>query len=82
MKEKPLTKWRTEELESALSSGFFDNVQKYAAERVLRERELAPDRKLARRIYNAAAWATAFTLGTFIVALGIFWLLATSYRLP
>ena len=48
----------------------------YEAERILRERELAPDRKLARRIHDTPAWALAFSLGTFIVALGIFWLVA------
>jgi hypothetical protein len=79
---KALTRWSTDELETAILSGSLDNIQKYEAERVLRERELAPDRKLARRIYNAAAWAMASSFGTFIFALGIFWLLATGYRLP
>jgi hypothetical protein len=54
----------------------------YEAERILRERELAPDRKLARRIYNSVAWTLAFAVGTFVVGLGIFWLIATGYRLP
>jgi hypothetical protein len=77
-----LTRWSTEELETAILSRSLDNVQIYEAERILRERELAPDRKLARRIYNSVAWTLAFALGTFIVALGIFWLVATGYRLP
>jgi hypothetical protein len=75
MRKRALTHWSTDELETAILSGSLDNIQRYEAERVLRERELAPDRKLARRIYNAAAWAAAFSLGTFIVALGTFWLL-------
>jgi hypothetical protein len=54
----------------------FDSLQSYEAERILRMRESAPDRKLARRIYNNAAWALAFSVGTFIVALGIFWFIA------
>ena len=54
----------------------------FDAECILQERELAPDGKLARAIYNNAAWTLAFSLGTFIVALGIFWLIATGYRLP
>ena len=79
---KPLERWSTDELQTAICSGMFDNLQGYEAERILRMRELAPDRKLARRIYNNAAWTLAFSLGTFIVALGIFWLIATDYRLP
>jgi GYF domain 2 len=67
-----LENWSTAELETALGAGMLDNVQRYEAERILRRRELTPDRKLARRIYNNAAWALAFSLGTFIVALGIF----------
>ena len=82
MRKRALTHWSTDELETAIHSGSLDNIQRYEAERVLRERELAPDRKLARRIYSAAAWAAAFSLGTFIVALTTFWLLATGYRLP
>jgi hypothetical protein len=65
-----------------MQSGTLDNVQRYEAERILRARELLPDRKLARRIHNVAAWTLAFALGTFIVALGVFWLIATGYRLP
>jgi len=38
--------------------------------------------KLARLSYNAAAWAEAYSMGTFIVALIIFWLLATGESLP
>jgi GYF domain 2 len=51
-------------------------------ERVLRELELAPDRKLVGRIHNKVAWTLAFSLGTFVVALGIFWLIATGNQLP
>jgi hypothetical protein len=82
MPRNTLTRWRTDELETAIYSGTLDPIQKYEAERILREREVAPDRKLARRIYNVAAWALAFSVGTFIVALCIFWLIATNYRLP
>ena len=89
MGKRELRRWSTDELETAILSGTLDNVQRYEAERILRERELAPDRKLARRTYNLArrtynnaAWALAFSLGTFIVALGIFWLIASGNRLP
>ena len=82
MTKSALTRWSTEELETAILSRSLDNVQMYEAERILRERELAPDRKLARRIYISVAWTLAFALGTFVVALGIFWLIATGYRLP
>jgi hypothetical protein len=43
----------------------------------LRERFIEPDRKLARRIYKLAAWTAAFSLGTFIVSLMIYWLIGT-----
>lgn len=82
VKPKALEHWSTDELQTAVYSGMLDNVQSYEAERILRGRELAPDRKLARLIHNNAAWTLAFSLGTFIVALGIFWLIATGYRLP
>ena len=74
---RPLKQRSTDELETAIQSGYFDNIQKFEAERILRERERGPDRKLARRTYNAAAWARAYSEGTFIVALIILWLLAT-----
>jgi hypothetical protein len=74
---KTLTRWSTDELETAIQSGSLDAVQRYEAERILRERETAPDRKLARRIHNTAAWTLAFSVGTFIVALIIYWLIAT-----
>ena len=61
-----LTRWSTEELETAVLSRSLDNIQLYEAERILRERELEPDRELARRIYNSVAWT----------------LIATGYRLP
>jgi hypothetical protein len=76
-----LERWSTDELQNAIYSDTLDNTQRYEAERILLARESAPDRKLARRTHNAAAWALAFAFGTFIVALGIFWLLATGYRL-
>ena len=82
VKPKALEHWSTDELQTAVYSGMLDNVQSHEAERILRGRELAPDRKLARLIHNNAAWTLAFSLGTFIVALGIFWLIATGYRLP
>ena len=82
MVRRTLHRWSTEELETALYSGSLDAVQKYEAERILRERENAPYRRLARRTHSAAAWTLAFAVGTFIVALAIFWLIATGYRLP
>jgi hypothetical protein len=82
VKPIPLELWNTDELETALCAGMLDRTQRYEAERVLRQRELVPDRKLARRIFNNAAWALAFSVGTFIVALGIFAVSAGGYRLP
>ena len=72
-----LTQWSTEELEQGLYSESLDVVQRYQANRILRERERAPDRELARRLYNVACWALAFSIGAFIVALMIYWLIAT-----
>jgi len=57
MATKPLRRWSTDELETAISSGRLDNVQRYEAERILSDRERAPERRLVRRSYNAAAWA-------------------------
>jgi hypothetical protein len=74
---KPLRKWRTDELENALLSSSFDLMQKAEAERILKERFAEPDRRLARRINSAVAWALAFSMGTFIVSLLIYWLIAT-----
>jgi hypothetical protein len=82
MTTKPLNRWSTDELETAIYSGQLDNIQRYQAERILSERERAPERRLARWSYNAAAWALAFSMSTFIVALIIFWLLATDKSLP
>ena len=82
MAAKPLRRWSTDELESAINLGTLDQTQRYEAERILRERERAPDRRLARLSYNAAAWAEAYSMGTFIVALIIFWLVATGQSLP
>ena len=61
--------------------GGLDNVQRFEAEGILRERERAPDRRLARRAHNAAAWALAFSMGTFIICLVIFWLIITANHL-
>jgi hypothetical protein len=72
MATKPLIRWSTDELESAINLGTLDNIQKYEAERILRDRERAPDRRLARLSHNAAAWAEAYSMGTFIIALAIF----------
>ena len=82
MTKKALSRWSTEELENALYSDTLDRVQKGQAERILRERERAPDRKLARRSYDVTAWTLAFSVGTFIVALIVLWLAATGSRLP
>ena len=82
MATKPLRRWSTDELESAINLGTLDQAQRYEAERILRERERAPDRRLVRLSYNAAAWAEAYSMGTFIVALAILWLIATGKSLP
>jgi cytochrome c-type biogenesis protein CcmH/NrfG len=82
MATKPLKRWSTDELETAIYSGSLDNIQRHEAERIISERERAPERRLARRSYTAAAWALAFSMGTFIVALVILWLLATGKSLP
>jgi hypothetical protein len=75
--EESLRKWKTEELERGIYSGSLDPLQKYQAERILWERFLEPDRKRARRLFRATAWAVAFSLGTFILALMIYWHVAT-----
>jgi hypothetical protein len=77
VKPIPLELWSIDEIQTALCAGMFDRTQRYEAERILRQSELVPDRKLARRIFNNAAWALAFSLGTFIVALGIFGLIVS-----
>jgi hypothetical protein len=82
MATKPLKRWSTDELETAIYSGSLDNIQRFEAERILSERERAPDRRLVRRAYNAAAWALAFSLGTFIMAIIVFWMIATGKSLP
>ncbi len=82
MATKPLIRWSTDDLESAINLGTLDNIQKYEAERILGDRERAPERRLARLAYRAAAWARAFSMGTFIVALAILWLMATGKSLP
>jgi hypothetical protein len=82
VKQKALERWSTDELKTALYAGMFDYIQRYEVEGILRQREFVPDRKLARRTYNSAAWALAFSLGTFIVALAIFGVIASGYRLP
>jgi hypothetical protein len=82
MATKPLKRWSTDELESALNLETLNSIERYETERILRDRERAPDRKLARRSYNAAAWAEAYSMGTFIVALIILWLIATGEHLP
>jgi len=74
----PLRKWSTEELERGIYSGSFDVLQKYEAERILRERFVESDRRLARRLYNVAAWTLAFAVGAFVVALITYWLIATA----
>ena len=74
---KPLRRWRTEELEQGVLSGSLDVVQKYEAERILQERFFEPDRRLVRRLYNVADWALAFSMGAFVVALIIYWMIAT-----
>jgi hypothetical protein len=82
MAMKALKRWSTEELQSAVHSDTLNKVEKYEAERILKERERAPERRLARMSYNSAAWAEAYSMGTIIVALIILWLLATGKSLP
>ena len=79
---RALKRWSTEELERAIHSDTLNKVEKYEAERLLRERERAPALRLARMSYNAAAWSEAYSMGTFIVALIILWLLATGKSFP
>jgi hypothetical protein len=80
LKPKVVERCSTDEIQTDWN--MLDDVRGQEAEFILRERELTPNGKLARRIHNSAAWTLAFSLGTFIVALGIFWLTATGYRLP
>jgi hypothetical protein len=82
LKPKAVERCSTDQIQTTNNSGMLDDVQGHEAEGILRERELIPDGKLARRNHNSAAWTLAFSLGTFIVALGIFWLIATGYSLP
>jgi len=82
MATKAMKRWSTDELVNAIHSETLNKIELYEAERILRERETAPDRRLARRSYNAAAWAEAYSMGTFIVALIILWLTATGKSLP
>jgi hypothetical protein len=82
MATKPLKRWRTDELESAIHSDTLNRMEKYEAERILGDRETAPERRLARMSYNAAAWTKAHWVGTFIIALVILWLIATGEHLP
>jgi hypothetical protein len=44
MATKPLRRWTTDELETAIYSGRLDNIQRYEAEHILSERERAPER--------------------------------------
>ena len=82
MATKPLKRWSTEELERAIHSDNLNRMEKFEAERILGDRDRAPERKLARRSYNAGRWAEAYAMGTFIVALVILWLIATGEHLP
>ena len=79
---KAMKRWSTDELERAIHSDNLNRMEKYEAERILRDRERAPERKLARRSYNAAGWAEAYSMGTFIIALVILWLIATGEHFP
>jgi cytochrome c-type biogenesis protein CcmH/NrfG len=82
MATKPLRRWTTDELETAIYSRRLDNIQRYEAEHILSERERAPERSSYAGHTTAAAWALASSMGTFIVALIIIWLLATGKSLP
>jgi hypothetical protein len=79
---KALEHCSADELQVAIYSGMLHNAQRDESELILREREWAPDQKLARRLNNNTAWTLAFSVGTFMVALAIFWLVATGDRLP
>jgi hypothetical protein len=48
MATKPLKRWSTDELESAIRLDTLNKMEKYEAERILRDRERAPERRLAR----------------------------------
>jgi hypothetical protein len=69
---KALEQGSADELQTAIYAGLLHNAQRDEAELILRERELVPDQKLARRINNNTAWTLAFSVGTFIVALAVF----------
>jgi len=56
MATKALRQWTTDELETVYSASL-DNIQRYEAERILSERERAPERRIIRRTHNAAPWA-------------------------
>ena len=44
---------------SSARSDTLNKMEKYEAERILRDRERAPERRFARMSYNAAAWTKA-----------------------
>ena len=82
---KPPKQRSTDELETAINQAMsttFKSLKLNAFSENTRE----PDRKLARRTYNAAAWARAYSvivaLNCCIIALIIFWLGETSGRAP
>jgi len=68
----------TDEIERQIDSGSLDPNGLRQAKRILRERYAEPDRKLARRLYSVAAWTLAFAVGTFVIAVMTYWLMATN----
>ena len=75
---KPLKQWSTDELETAIQSGYFHDIQSLKPNVSSENAQESPTGSIARRTYNAAAWARAYSEGTFIVALIILWFLATT----
>lgn len=57
-----LREYSTEDLIAGLVKGTFDTYQKLEAERILREREAQPDRRLAQ-------WAIAIAVGSLCVSI-------------
>jgi hypothetical protein len=80
MPTKPLRRWSTDELETAIYSGRLDNVQRYEAERILSERERAPERRLRAPRLQCGCMGARLLDGP--VALIILWLLAAGDSLP
>jgi hypothetical protein len=63
-----------DELERLVDSAALEPGLQREAKRILRNRYSEPDRELALRIHNVAAWSLAFAFGAFVMAILTFWL--------